>query len=73
MQAVGHFLQAKGKADGVGSSTGPEAAGAVMDALHSLTSLRALLAAGLSSGDPQPPLGQPALVSPLLSTRHVLS
>ncbi|KAK9806472.1 hypothetical protein WJX73_000758 [Symbiochloris irregularis] len=50
-QAADRFLQAKGKADAVGpDAQGPEAAGALIEALHSLTSLRATLAARLSSG-----------------------
>ena len=50
-QAISQFLADKGKADAQGSSSSPEAAQALMGALHSLTGLRALLAAGLSSGE----------------------
>lgn len=51
-QAISQFLADKGKADAQGGSSPPEAAQALMGALHSLTGLRALLAAGLSSGEP---------------------
>lgn len=52
MQAVSRFVAAKAKADGVGGQTGPEAANALVDALHALTTLRAVLAGGLTSGAP---------------------
>ena len=46
MQAVDKFLQAKGKLDGNAAPPLND----VMEALHSLTTVRANLAAGLSSG-----------------------
>ena len=52
MQAVDKFLQAKGKLDG----NAAPALNDVMEALHSLTTVRANLAAGLSSGEHTLPL-----------------
>ena len=46
-QAVNKFLQAKGKLEGNPSPPLND----ITDALHSLTSVRANLAAGLSSGE----------------------
>lgn len=46
LQAVNNFLQAKGKLD----SNASPSLNDITDALHSLTSVRANLAAGLSSG-----------------------
>ncbi len=51
-QAVDKFLQAKGKLDG----NAAPALNDVMEALHSLTTVRANLAAGLSSGEHALPL-----------------
>lgn len=47
LQAVDKFLQAKGKLDGNGTPPLND----IMDTLHSLTTVRANLAAGLSSGE----------------------
>lgn len=47
LQAVDKFLQAKGKLDGNGAPPLND----IMDTLHSLTTVRANLAAGLSSGE----------------------
>ena len=47
LQAVDKFLQAKGKLDG----NAAPALNDIMEALHSLTTVRANLAAGLSSGE----------------------
>ena len=46
LQAVDKFLQAKGKLDGNGAPPLND----IMETLHSLTTVRANLAAGLSSG-----------------------
>ena len=48
MQGVDHFLEAKGKADGVKAGKGLNE---LVGALHSLTSLRATLISKLSSGE----------------------
>lgn len=50
-QVIAQFLAAKAKADSAGSDATPEAANSLIEALHSLTSVRAVLAGGLSSGE----------------------
>lgn len=54
MQAVDHFLEAKGKSD-ASAANGADGLQDLVDTLHSLTSLRATLLARLSSGKPPSP------------------
>ena len=51
LQELDRFLDAKRKAD-TGAREPREAANALIDAFHALTSLRALLVSNLSSGMP---------------------
>ncbi len=50
LQALDRFLEAKAKVDGGARGSTQEQENACMDALHALTSVRAMLVSGLQSG-----------------------
>ncbi len=50
------FLEAKGKVDAGASANAEDQENQTIDALHALTSVRALLISGLQSGAPRPVL-----------------
>lgn len=53
-QVLDRFLGAKGKVDSGAAANAEESENQAIDALHALTSVRALLISGLQSGAPRP-------------------
>ena len=49
-QALDRFLEAKAKVDGGAGASAAEQENACIDALHALTSVRAMLVSGLQGG-----------------------